>query len=326
MTDIEPSTTARRVAAYRLGFERLAAPFGDPAADQRLAADVAGSSAFDPNETMTRYVRARTAVFDRAVVNALERDVIQVAVIGAGYDGRSLRYAKPGVRWFEVDRVATLADKQQRLARLGIATPHVNFLGHDLTQPGLSARLVAAGWDPDEHLRSVGAYSKVVTGDPWPTSSVSISARVAALGSTSWGIGGGGAVLRLCSSVQARYRTRSSSYAVGMPARRRYGWKAAVELRHRRQELKFDLIPTGRAGGGQPVVHRTKGSVVRIREKYSLRSSGRDRRWRHRGLSGKSWKSAKVPNAVELLCGSRSRFDVPSGEGRCQRFSIAQRY
>jgi O-methyltransferase involved in polyketide biosynthesis len=53
--------------------------------------------------------------------------------------------AKPGVRWFEDDRVATLADKQQRLARLGLAAPHVSFLGHDLTQPGLSARLVDAG-------------------------------------------------------------------------------------------------------------------------------------------------------------------------------------
>jgi Phosphotransferase enzyme family len=41
MREGRPSVTARRVAAYRLGFDRLAAGFGDPAADERLAADVA---------------------------------------------------------------------------------------------------------------------------------------------------------------------------------------------------------------------------------------------------------------------------------------------
>jgi len=38
-----PSTTARRVAAHRLGFTRVPAPYGDPAADDALAA--AGSQA-----------------------------------------------------------------------------------------------------------------------------------------------------------------------------------------------------------------------------------------------------------------------------------------
>ena len=103
MREGEPSPTAQRVAAYRLGYERLPAPFGDPAADERLARDVAGSLTFDQHEAMGRYLRWRTAFFDRVVVNALARNVLQVATIGAGYDGRSLRYAKPGVRWFEVD-------------------------------------------------------------------------------------------------------------------------------------------------------------------------------------------------------------------------------
>src|ERR1700722_5177071 len=149
MAEPAPSTTAQRVAAYRLGFERLAAPFGNPTADERLAADAAASTTYEPSEAMARYLRGRTAAFDRVVVNALERDVTQVAVIGAGYDGRCLRYAKAGVRWFEVDREATLSDKQQRLQRLGIETEHVSFLAHDLAQPGLPARLVAAGWEPD---------------------------------------------------------------------------------------------------------------------------------------------------------------------------------
>ena len=106
------SITAQRVAAYRLGFARAPAPFGDPEAEERLARDVAGVGDFDRSERMERYLRARTAFFDRVVVGALERGVTQVVVVGAGYDGRALRYAKPGVRWFEVDHPATHADKR----------------------------------------------------------------------------------------------------------------------------------------------------------------------------------------------------------------------
>lgn len=142
-----PSVTAQRVAAYRLGFDRLAAPFGDPAADERLARDVAAGDA--GSDRMARYLRARTAFFDRVVVNALERNVAQVAAIGAGYDGRALRYAKPGVRWFEVDHPATQRDKRARLERLAIDTGHVTFLARDLRDPGLAGALIAAGFEPD---------------------------------------------------------------------------------------------------------------------------------------------------------------------------------
>jgi hypothetical protein len=39
-----PSITAGRVAAHRLGFPRVPAPYGDPAADEALAADVAAGA------------------------------------------------------------------------------------------------------------------------------------------------------------------------------------------------------------------------------------------------------------------------------------------
>jgi len=63
---------------------------------------------------MHEYIRARTAFFDRVVVSAIDRGVAQVVIGGAGYDGRAFRYAKPGVRWFEVDHPATQADKRAR--------------------------------------------------------------------------------------------------------------------------------------------------------------------------------------------------------------------
>jgi methyltransferase (TIGR00027 family) len=148
MREGTPSVTARQVAAYRLSCDRLAAPFGDPAADDRLARGVAGPMAPD-SDRMARYLRGRTAFFDRVVVNALEHGAAQVAVIGAGYDGRALRYARPGVRWFEVDHPATQRDKRARIGHLGIETPHITFLEHDLRHSGLAGALTGAGYDRD---------------------------------------------------------------------------------------------------------------------------------------------------------------------------------
>ena len=57
----------------------------------------------------------------------------QVVTGGAGDDGRALRYARPGTRWFEVDHPATQADKRARLARLGLDASPVAFIPADFT-------------------------------------------------------------------------------------------------------------------------------------------------------------------------------------------------
>jgi methyltransferase (TIGR00027 family) len=137
------------VAAYRLDLERFPAPFGDPMADDRLAQDVAGSRSFTRNQHMARYLRARTAFFDRVLVGALNRDVTQVACVGAGYDGRSLRYAKPEVRFFEVDHPVTQVDKQRRLERLNLDASNIEFIALDLRSASVLAALLAHGWVPD---------------------------------------------------------------------------------------------------------------------------------------------------------------------------------
>ena len=147
MEDGGPSVTARRVAAYRLGFIRVAADYGDPAADEALAADVAAGWAAPANR-MHDYLGARTSFFDRTVVSALDRGVRQVVVGAAGYDGRAFRYTKPGVRWFEVDHPATQRDKLGRLKRLGITASHVRFVEADFTRDPVADRLRAAGLDP----------------------------------------------------------------------------------------------------------------------------------------------------------------------------------
>ena len=143
-----PSQTARWVAAHRLDFTRVPAGYGDPAADHALAVDVAAGRQAPANR-MHDYLAARTAFFDRTVTGALGRGVTQVVVGAAGYDGRAFRYAKLGVRWFEVDHPATQRDKLERLERLGIDASHVRFVEADFTRDPVAGRLRAAGLDPD---------------------------------------------------------------------------------------------------------------------------------------------------------------------------------
>ena len=49
MEDGGPSVTASGVAAHRLGFALVATDYGDPAADEALAADVAAGRAAPAN-------------------------------------------------------------------------------------------------------------------------------------------------------------------------------------------------------------------------------------------------------------------------------------
>ncbi|HEX4291366.1 MAG TPA: hypothetical protein VH021_20745 [Trebonia sp.] len=54
------SHTARSVAARRLEYDRVAAPYGDPAADEALAGDVA-DGLVPARDRLHEYIRARTA-------------------------------------------------------------------------------------------------------------------------------------------------------------------------------------------------------------------------------------------------------------------------
>jgi methyltransferase (TIGR00027 family) len=140
------SVTAQRVAAHRLTFDRVPASYGDPATDEALARDVAATASVAPGP-MRDYLRARTRFFDTAVTSALDRGCPQVVIGAAGYDGRALRYGKPGVRWFEVDHPATQRDKRSRLHRLGIDSAHIRFVAADFTTDPVDDLLLSAGLD-----------------------------------------------------------------------------------------------------------------------------------------------------------------------------------
>lgn len=138
--------TARRVAVQRLGFDRVEAPYGDPGGDDALARDVAGDHD-DGRRSLARYLEGRTRFFDRVVVGAIDGGIDQVVVAAAGYDGRALRYARPGVAWFEVDHPDTQADKVARLRRLGLDHGHIRFVPVDFTVARVADALPAAGLD-----------------------------------------------------------------------------------------------------------------------------------------------------------------------------------
>jgi len=142
----QASETARRVAAQRLTFSRVAAAYGDPDADQRLQADVAGGVEA-ASTAMSRYLAARTAFVDRCVVGAIDAGVTQVLGAGAGYDGRAWRYANPAVTWYELDHPATQADKVSRVRWLGLDETCVRFVAADFVLDDVADALVAAGLD-----------------------------------------------------------------------------------------------------------------------------------------------------------------------------------
>jgi methyltransferase (TIGR00027 family) len=145
----QTSTTARRVAHHRLSLARVATPYGRPGDDDRLQADVAGELDLAPSP-MARYFQARTTWFDRAVVAALADGLTQVVAVGAGYDGRSLRYAKAGVDWFELDHPDTQRDKLARLDRLGLVADDVTFAAADFGLDDVAAALVRVDLDTAE--------------------------------------------------------------------------------------------------------------------------------------------------------------------------------
>lgn len=143
----KPSATARFVALTRARLRRPEVPTGDAAAEARLYRSL-GRSPFGRGSRQWRERMARrTAFFDRVTLAALDRGVRQIVILGAGYDGRPLRFTCPGVTWFEIDHPATQADKRARLAGLGASTDHIVFVPIDLTTGDLVRSLDIADFD-----------------------------------------------------------------------------------------------------------------------------------------------------------------------------------
>jgi methyltransferase (TIGR00027 family) len=142
-----PSLTARWVAARRavLAPTRSSTPTGDLDGERALYRDVSRNVTF--KTARPSGVSNRTQFIDAEVAGAIGRGVEQIVILGAGYDGRALRFAGAPTRWFEVDFPSTQADKRQRLATLGVSPLGVTYVPTDLMHGDLAATLESAGHD-----------------------------------------------------------------------------------------------------------------------------------------------------------------------------------
>jgi methyltransferase (TIGR00027 family) len=142
-----PSLSARWAAANRARLERTrpSTPGGDVAAERALEQSVRGFVAWPAGGTAA--LAERTRFVDHEVADALGRGVDQVVLLGAGYDGRALRFGGGPTRWFEIDHPQTLADKRRRLDDLGVPTDTVRYLGLDVRTADVGTALVSAGHD-----------------------------------------------------------------------------------------------------------------------------------------------------------------------------------
>jgi methyltransferase (TIGR00027 family) len=85
---------------------------------------------------------ARVLWFDAQVIGALDADITQIAVIGAGYDSRSWRFHREGVQFFELDHGATQQEKVRRAPG-----PGPSYVAADLTTQGAGEALIEHGLD-----------------------------------------------------------------------------------------------------------------------------------------------------------------------------------
>ena len=77
---------------------------------------------------------SRIHFFDRAARTAMDDGIDQVVIVGAGYDSRAWRLARPGMRFFELDHPATQADKRRRAPAGGPTYVAVDLGEHTVSE------------------------------------------------------------------------------------------------------------------------------------------------------------------------------------------------
>jgi methyltransferase (TIGR00027 family) len=134
------------VALIRAGLPRPHTRWGDPDAQAKLCSGMQPASA----DEFIPQMAARTRFFDSEVLSAVASGIGQIVILGAGYDDRALRFAFPGVQFYEVDHPVTQADKALRLEAIAGGSGGPVLASADFAADDLSAALSACGHDRDE--------------------------------------------------------------------------------------------------------------------------------------------------------------------------------
>lgn len=97
---------------------------------------------------VSTFVVSRHRFIDDALAAALEEDVEQVVLLGAGYDSRGYRFADrlAGRPVFELDFPATSQAKRRAVARGSFPATNVKHVPIDFLEERIDERLVAAGF------------------------------------------------------------------------------------------------------------------------------------------------------------------------------------
>ncbi|MEA2748677.1 MAG: hypothetical protein QOI41_2820 [Myxococcales bacterium] len=155
MTERHASRTALLVAAYRArATRRDDALISDPWA-AGLAGDEGEALAAKVDAFLNErelWIAVRTAWLDEHVLRWIrDRDPnhgAQVVVLGAGFDARAARLARPGVRFFEVDQPATQEEKLASIARVaGYPKDAATYVACDFEKDDFLERLASSGFD-----------------------------------------------------------------------------------------------------------------------------------------------------------------------------------
>ena len=103
---------------------------------------------------MYEYMLARTAYFDNVFKDALNRNVPQIVLLGAGYDTRAYRFANliKDTKIFELDAPPTQIIKRNCLFKSHITAPNnVVFIPINFDAESLQDALGKAGYDKHKH-------------------------------------------------------------------------------------------------------------------------------------------------------------------------------
>ncbi len=99
------------------------------------------------------YIIARTAYFDMHFQSALERQIPQIVILGAGYDSRAFRFSDliRNTKIFELDNSPTQNRKKDCLEKAKLNVPkQLVFIPIDFNQEALADVLIKAGYQTDQ--------------------------------------------------------------------------------------------------------------------------------------------------------------------------------
>jgi methyltransferase (TIGR00027 family) len=98
------------------------------------------------------YVIARTKYIDEVLKRVVEEKFDQIAILGAGYDSRGIRFLENSqIKLFELDSPMTQEGKIKQMKKRKISVPdRVNYIGIDFKRQSLRTKLKEAGFRNDK--------------------------------------------------------------------------------------------------------------------------------------------------------------------------------